>query len=194
MEIKPIFYNFICSDFLSIDNSALEEYCIRQKKSNSGRIISNQGGWQSNDLDFTAPELAPLLFEISVRLNKLHKELQLINSSVQVIDNMWANINSPGSYNLLHLHPASCFSGVYYIKGNEKSGSIRFRNPNLPIEYVLGPKYIQEYNGFNSASWKIFPEPGKLLIFPSWLLHDVSPNQDDTDRFSISFNSVMRPA
>jgi uncharacterized protein (TIGR02466 family) len=194
MEITPIFYNFICSDFLSIDNSALEEYCLKQKKSQSGRIVSNQGGWQSNDLDFTAPELAPLLAEISFRLNKLHKELQLIDDGIQVIDNMWANVNGPGSYNLLHLHPASIFSGVYYVKGNEKSGSIRFRNPNLPLEFVIPPRQIKEFNGFNSSSWKIYPEPGKLVIFPSWLLHDVSPNQDSADRISISFNSIMRPA
>ena len=193
MDITPIFYNFICSDFLSINNDALADYCLKQKQSNAGRIISNQGGWQSNDLDFTAPELAPLLAEISIRLNKLHTELQLIDNGYQVIDNMWANVNGPGSYNLLHLHPSSCFSGVYYIKGNEKSGAIRFRNPNTPLEFVIGPQHVQEHNGFNSASWKIFPEPGKLVIFPSWLLHDVAPNQDTADRISISFNSVMRP-
>lgn len=193
MEIKPIFYNFICTDFLSVDNSALEKYCLKQKQSNSGRVISNQGGWQSNDLDFTAPELAPLLVEISTRLNKLHTELQLINNGYQVIDNMWANINGPGSYNLLHLHPASIFSGVYYVKGNKNSGILRFRNPNTPLEFVIGPQLVQEFNGFNSASWEVYPQPGNLVIFPSWLLHDVAPNQDDADRISISFNSVMRP-
>jgi uncharacterized protein (TIGR02466 family) len=190
MNIEPIFYNFVATDFLKINNSNLETYCRWLRQTSKGRSVSNYGGWQSNDLDLRTSELSTLFGLIAIKLNEVHKELGLKNSKMQVISNIWANINDRGSFNVPHLHASSCFSGVYYVKGDEKSGSLKFRNPNLPLEYAVLKDDIETPNGFNSGSWKIIPEPGKLVIFPSWLLHYVEPSQSDEDRISISFNSM----
>jgi uncharacterized protein (TIGR02466 family) len=190
MNIEPIFYNFVATDFLKVDNSILEKYCRWLRQTSNGRVVSNLGGWQSNDLDLRTSELSTLFGLIAISLNNVHKELQLKDSKMQVISNIWANINDRGSFNVPHLHAFSCFSGVYYVKGNEKSGSLKFKNPNLPLEYAIHNNDIETPNGFNSGSWKIIPEPGKLVIFPSWLLHYVEPSQSDEDRISISFNSI----
>jgi uncharacterized protein (TIGR02466 family) len=190
MNIEPIFYNFVANDFLKVNNSILEKYCRWLRQTSNGRVVSNSGGWQSNDLDLRTSELSTLFGLIAIKLNDIHKELQLKDSKMQVISNIWVNINDRGSFNIPHIHPSSCFSGVYYVKGDMKSGSLKFRNPNFPLEYAIRSDEIGELNGFTSASWKIIPEPGKLVIFPSWLLHYVEPSQSDEDRISISFNSM----
>ena len=50
---------------------------------------------------------------------------------------------------------------------------------------------IEENNFFNSMTWEVTPEEGKLMIWPSWLLHYVKPNLSDDTRISIAFNTTV---
>ncbi len=55
INIMPIFINFLAVSSLKLDNAALEKFCLERKKSSPGRVISNGGGWQSDNLDPAAP-------------------------------------------------------------------------------------------------------------------------------------------
>ena len=48
--------------------------------------------------------------------------------------------------------------------------------------------HIDDYNKFTSTDMSVTPSPGKLVIFPSWLVHYVQNNLDNSDRISIAFN------
>ena len=48
---------------------------------------------------------------------------------------------------------------------------------------------VDEFNEYNSNMWSIDPNPGDLVIFPSWLAHYTEPNMSNKDRISMSFNS-----
>lgn len=103
------------------------------------------------------------------------------------IGKMWFNINRVGSYHGKHIHRNSYLSGVYYIKASDKSAPICFDDPKLPLrmfEVDSNPDspYMIEYKEF-------FPESGKLLLFPSYLQHEVKQQIHENDeRISISFN------
>ena len=61
-------------------------------------------------------------------------------------------------------------------------------HPVAAQQYVMNNKIIGEYNKFTSTDMSVEPAPGKLVIFPSWLVHYVENNLDNTDRISIAFN------
>jgi hypothetical protein len=61
-------------------------------------------------------------------------------------------------------------------------------HPVAAQQYVMDPDIIDQYNKFTSTDMSVVPSPGKLVLFPSWLVHYVENNLDDTDRISIAFN------
>jgi uncharacterized protein (TIGR02466 family) len=98
---------------------------------------------------------------------------------------MWININNYKDFNILHSHSNSTISGVYYVKTNEKSGSICFQHPGEPI---FGEYKVDEYNKINSNIYCLPSLQNTLYLFPSTLKHFVRPNQSNEDRISIAFN------
>ena len=66
-----------------------------------------------------------------------------------------------------------------------------FCHPVMAHQYVINSEIIDKFNGFNSTVMSVTPEVGKLIIFPSWLVHYVEPNLDDSDRISMAFNITV---
>ncbi len=113
-------------------------------------------------------------------------------------DNMWANVNYKYSHNRNHVHPGALFSGVYYVQAPKHCGRIWFTDPRgeahcqVPIykRNSVKPKH----------SWREVyyePIPGRLIMFPGWLTHEVEPNMttekgSDGWRISLSFNFGQR--
>ena len=104
------------------------------------------------------------------------------------ITDMWSNILKPGEGHSLHTHSNNILSGVYYVK--TKDTSIRFYDPR-PQTRILIPKSKQD-NKDNSTTWFYPSVTNRLLMFPSWLEHDVPSNTTQEDRISISWNIMFK--
>ena len=92
--------------------------------------------------------------------------------------------------NLSHDHPNAILSGAFYLTGG--NAPIVFRHPFRDIStYFWDKSIVEEWNGANSGEWNILPELNNLLVFPAWVEHKVNPNKEDTDRISLSFNTVL---
>jgi len=189
INIMPIFINFLAVDSLRLDNDGLEKFCLEKKKIDSGRVISNGGGWQSNDLDLATPQLAELFAEVRKRLDEVHRAFELNASMRQVITEAWININQKGHFNYSHDHPGSLFSAVYYVKGGADKGELELKTPIVPHTYTISGEMVGSFNAFTGHAMVVPPVTGDLLIFPSWLLHRVNMSQSEEDRISIAFNS-----
>ena len=103
----------------------------------------------------------------------------------------WVNCSWGGAHNSAHVHPGSELSGVLYVQVPEDSGVIVFRDPRPQCEMTqLGPKLGP--TGHNlMPRHPVAPEAGTLLLFPSWLMHQVEPgNNESTPRIAISFNVI----
>lgn len=189
INIMPIFINFLAVDSLRLDNAAIEKYCQDRKRGSSGRVVSNGGGWQSDNLDPQTPELAPLYAEVRKRLDEVHRAFELQPDMHQVITEAWININQKGHFNYAHDHPGSLFSAVYYVKGGPDKGELEFKTPITAHTYTISNEVVQNFNSFTGHAMVIPPVTGDLLIFPAWLLHRVNMSRSDEDRISIAFNS-----
>jgi uncharacterized protein (TIGR02466 family) len=101
---------------------------------------------------------------------------------------LWLNKMPNGQSHESHIHGGSQYSGTFYVNAPEGSSNIRYHNPNrLLWKYNTYP--IIRYN--NTASCDSIdetPEAGKLLLWNSWLEHEVLVNESTTPRLSISFN------
>jgi uncharacterized protein (TIGR02466 family) len=189
INIMPIFINFLAVDSLSLDNDRIEKFCLERKKNSSGRVISNGGGWQSDNLDPATPELAELFAEVRKRLDEVHRYFEFSAPMRQVITEAWININQKGHFNYSHDHPGSLFSAVYYVKGGADKGELELKTPIVAHTYTISDEMVGSFNAFTGHAMVIPPVTGDLLIFPSWLLHRVNMSQSEEDRISIAFNA-----
>jgi len=174
-----------------LNNKEMADYCLSIKNKDNGRSISNQGGWQSNDLQGIHLPLNKLFKEVTTAVNIFAKDLQFPS---QKIDNIWININGYKDYNQEHRHPNSNFSGVYYVQTSTECGELSLVNPNVAImESYWWPTIKDNDNSRTNLNWNMPAESGKLYVFPSWLPHRVTPNMDKNKvRISLSWNTIAQ--
>jgi uncharacterized protein (TIGR02466 family) len=184
MEVIDLFKVPILRGELNLNNDNIISKCLELKKQSAGRMCSNVCGWQSNNIDKNLEEFNELfnkISDISLEFSNFLK-LNLVGEI-----SFWVNINKYRDFNERHIHPNCVLSGVYYVKCPKNSGEIVFHHPSPNIEYDWVSQL--NYNNHNSIQWKIDPEEGDFILFPSWLHHHVNPNlNDEEDRISISFN------
>ena len=191
MEIKPIFTTVIATDYLQLDNVALENYCRRQVSNFSQR--KNEELTQSSFINDSDSDIQPLLDIIRDRVNRLHNELGFTDKAYQKITNIWTNINNAEPIDKLHSHPGAFFNIIYYVSAPLGSSSLMLLTPNPMLDHVVQSSTVKHWNAFNSSWQEIKPETGMLVIMPAWIKHYVRKHTMEVDRISIVFDSVMLP-
>jgi len=175
------------TDTTSVSLQELTNYCKTLQDKLSTLEISNIGGWQSPGLEKNHPVLNPLIKDI---LDKGEQYRKFIKYKYPLkMGKMWLNINKQKDYNLEHHHPNCFLSGVFYI--NINGGEIMFKHPGWSsMEYDWPSTRFEQTTVHNSTLWKVLPKPNTLIIFPSWLVHSVLPNNSNEERITISFNLI----
>lgn len=192
MKVETLFSTPIFHNFFNLDLKDLEDLAYRLQGQSEGRKKSNVLGWQSNDIQ-EEEEVQNLIFEVNNQLKELHEYCRFKSDTQLVLNNMWININKKYSYNQNHIHSDSFFSGVFYVKVPEKSGFINFENPSS-LQKVFMQQYkhfLNNLNEFTAESWTYSPHPNMMVLFPSWIEHNVDQNLSDSDRISIAFNTRL---
>jgi uncharacterized protein (TIGR02466 family) len=99
----------------------------------------------------------------------------------------WVNIMPRRTVHGLHLHPHSSLSGTYYVQVPAGSPGIKFEDPRLDRFMAAPPRKPDARR--EARPWVTFPATtGRLVLFESWLRHEVVPNAVDAERISVSFN------
>ena len=103
------------------------------------------------------------------------------------LDSLWVNLLKPGGHHTAHIHPHSILSGTLYVEVPKGCGAIRFEDPRLPM-MMAAPVRRDDAPEELLPFLSIEPRPGLLLLWESWLRHEVLPGAARADRLSISFN------
>ena len=103
------------------------------------------------------------------------------------LDSLWVNLLKPGGHHSAHIHPHSILSGTLYVEVPRGSGEIRFEDPRLP-QMMAAPVRRDDAPEELRPFATIEPRAGLLLMWESWLRHEVLPGTGKGERLSISFN------
>ena len=182
--IKDLFKIPILEADLNTDIKTLKKHCLKIKKSSATVYVSNTG-YQSPPLRLD--HIFKLLLEnIRPHLSKFYHLLDIPQELT--LSNFWVNINHHRDYNKRHDHPRSLISGIFYVEVPNNSGDIIFINPTKYFLYSEALTNTQTKSPYNNSWVAISPTNNQLLLFPSYLEHEVAANQSKKDRISISFN------
>jgi len=108
-----------------------------------------------------------------------------------VMDSFWINILDPGGQHTGHIHPHSVISGTVYVTIPPGASALKFEDPRLPMMMAAPTRLADAPEGLQPFIY-VQPEPGSILMWESWLRHEVTPNQAEEQRISVSFNYAWR--
>ena len=186
---EKFFPTFIYAKDINLNTTHLSQIIFEWSQKDKGVQKTNVNGWHSTSDMQTKQEYQQLCKELYDMQVDIYKE-EFIDRQ-PVLGNMWANINPPGAYNKLHCHPNSLFSSVYYVKSEPNSGRLKIHEPR-PGKQLILPSLKKEK--LPQDLWdSVYLEPvvGRVVMFPSWLWHEVEPNKSNDLRISISFNFIQ---
>ena len=170
-------------------NPYLEKHIVKWSNQDKGVSKTNVKGWHSQTDMNHKKEYEPLIKELFQMQNEIIKEEYL--DIKPRLGNMWANINYPGGYNQMHLHPNSLFSGAYYVKASPNSGRLGLMDPRPGVQQNMPTR---KPGKLPRELWRetfYDPVPGRMIMFPAWMWHKVEPNKSNDIRISVSFNFIM---
>lgn len=171
-----------------------ESLALRQDDG-AGRAWSAKHGYTGytsyaslNDLPQRSPTFAALARALDRHAARFVK-VQNFDVPVKALklNALWVNILEPGGVHTGHIHPLSVISGTYYVDTPKGASALKFEDPRLglmmaaPLRKATAPK---SQHSFVYVS----PTPGLVVMWESWLRHEVPPNAAKTNRISISFN------
>ena len=103
------------------------------------------------------------------------------------ITESWLNYNNKDEGHHTHYHDNSYLSGVFYFNTLSNDNIIFLKNKveTFNIE-------TENYNLYNSSDWKYPIKDNQLIIFPSYLRHEVKKNTENKTRISLAFNIFLK--
>jgi hypothetical protein len=147
------------------------------KSKNPATAYTNPGCWRGN----AWPDIDILWLKDAIsNLSTEAIEFYEIKPAGNFIINYWANVNEPQSRNVVHNHNNAIFSGTYYLQA-EGTGDLRFSNPANLIGCCNPDSPFTHDFSFT-------PNDGDLVLWPSWMPHEVETNFSNKQRINIAFD------
>jgi uncharacterized protein (TIGR02466 family) len=140
-----------------------------------------------NDLPRRDPDIAALAKVLCRHALKFADECAFDITRKPRLDSLWVNLLKSGGHHSGHIHPHSLISGTFYVEVPTGSGAIRFEDPRLPLMMAAPPRREDSPEELRPFA-TIEPRAGLLLMWESWLRHEVLPGAGRGERLSISFN------
>lgn len=175
-------------------NQGLHALILNEEAQYSSVGRSNIGGWHSRP-DFLHRSDANVVALMSWIIGSLRRMIcastgeDAFKGTLSIT--AWATVCRTGAYHAPHSHPDSAWFGVYYVDSGVEnpdrplSGMLEFLDPRAGAEAVSAPgdPYGEQF--------RVRPQTGLLVVFPSWLYHWVDPYTGETPRIAISFNATV---
>jgi uncharacterized protein (TIGR02466 family) len=99
----------------------------------------------------------------------------------------WVNVMSRHAAHGLHIHPIATISGTYYVKTPRGCAQLRIEDPRL-ASFMACPPRKADCSPAGRTFVHYTPHAGQVILFESWLRHQVPANTSASERVSISFN------
>ena len=181
-------------------NAELEQACLGlAAEDRAGRAwckANGYGGYTSYASLDDLPRRATVFAELK---KKLDRETDIFAAQLNLdlggkrlkLDSLWVNVLRPGAAHSGHIHPHSVLSGTYYVRTPPGSGALKLEDPRLTRMMAAPPRSEDAFTWQRPFAY-LEPQAGTLLIWESWLRHEVTAHRGKTERISVSFNYAWR--
>jgi len=171
-----------------LNSALLRDIEVLYELDRKGRVWSEKnyvGGYTSygsvTDLHVRHAPFQELKSLIDRKVSTFIKTLDLdLMGGKTKMTTCWVNVMPPGAHHSLHLHPLSFVSGTYYVDIPRGSSPLKFEDPRAGLFMARPPA--------RRPSHSVVPKSGHLVLFESWLRHEVSAQNVRYPRISVSFN------
>lgn len=208
-EINPVFAVPFAQDFLpdpALLNGQLKSLLLAREAegpryANPNPSLKQQAGVFESDFNLFAWPEACVRQLRDFCWSTLGRTIQEINGyspeemrRLQIFSHTWFHVTRHGGFTILHTHPMASWSGVYCVAPGEtpaerpESGILRFHNPHHYSNYFLDAGNLHPRAPYHHGTWNVALQPGQLVLFPSWLQHEVMPFYGTDERITIAFN------
>jgi|TARA_B100001094_G_scaffold90898_1_gene86930 uncharacterized protein (TIGR02466 family) len=185
----PFFY-FDIENSKELNRELISDIYKWKEEDKDGVGRSNKQGWHSTITMHFREEFSKITNTINDAQKSLSIEEGYNSDWPLTVESMWANVSPKHAYNTFHTHPNALWSGVYYVQSPENCGRIKFLNvPDQHHKPIYDNEHREHLHQWSSVYYE--PVEGRLILFPSNRGHEVEQNLSDTDRISISFNSIQ---
>jgi uncharacterized protein (TIGR02466 family) len=164
------------------------------REDGAGRAWSRAKGYRGytsyaslNDLPSRDPDAGDLKRLLDRHVTRFAEACAFALPKKLKLDSLWVNILKPGGTHSGHIHPHSAVSGTLYLEVPDGSGGLRFEDPRLPM-MMAAPQRREDAPEALRPFVTVPPRPGMILLWESWLRHEVEANGAKAERVSISFN------
>lgn len=141
-----------------------------------------------DDLPWRAPVFADLQKALDRHVAAFCEDLAFdIGDGMLNCNALWINILPEGGTHASHIHPHSVISGTTYVAMPEGTSALKLEDPRLPM-MMLAPVPLKTAPLDRQRFVYIQPSVGEVLLWESWLRHEVPMNMAEEDRISVSFN------
>ncbi|MBE0452791.1 2OG-Fe(II) oxygenase family protein [Roseovarius autotrophicus] len=140
------------------------------------------------DLPWRFPIFADLVKVLDAHVAAFARDLEFdLGEQALRLEDIWINILPEGGMHSSHIHPHSVISGTTYVAMPEGASALKLEDPRSARMMAAPPRRKdarQDMRGFVYVT----PQVGDVLLWESWLRHEVPMNMSDEDRISVSFN------
>lgn len=199
MSMKKLFPTYVYQSKLTRQSQLLQElidesYKIKSIDESGQRwsVKNYPGGYTSyasmSELYNFSSSFLDIRKKIDQHVQKFAKELELDIPLKQLqMTSLWLNIMPTQVVHTMHIHPLSVLSGTFYLQTPKNCSALKFEDPRL-VNFMASPPRKSKAKMENQRFISLAPEAGDLILFESWMRHEVPPNQSKQDRISVSFN------
>ncbi|MBV1900979.1 MAG: hypothetical protein KUG56_04825 [Kordiimonadaceae bacterium] len=141
-----------------------------------------------DDLSWRFPPFKDLAKLLDKHVAAFVKDLQFNLDGKKIkLDSIWINILPEGGIHTSHLHPHSVISGTTYVAVPKGASAIKFEDPRHSMMMATPTRKANAREEVRSFIY-VEPKVGDVLLWESWLRHEVPMNMAEEERISISFN------
>jgi uncharacterized protein (TIGR02466 family) len=206
MSTRPLFVTRVYEASLAGErgfeafNAELEEACrMLADEDLAGRAWCKAhayGGYTSYASLDDLPQRASVFGALKAKLDKhaaaFARDLAFdLGGGRLKLDSLWVNILKPGAAHTGHIHPHSVLSGTVYVATPPGASALKLEDPRLPLMMAAPPRLAEAGEELKSFVY-LQPQAGTVLMWESWLRHEVPANAAKRERISVSFNYGWR--
>ena len=148
--------------------------------------------WPDAPVQQLAGEVHSVLFHVVGRMNGYSDE-EMANLTFYY--DSWFHVTRSGGYQSIHYHPGASWSGIYAVQTGDRvddrpeSGQVKFYDPRGAVFMHVDPGNERLEPRYTATPVYLPHQAGQLVIFPSWLMHEVLPYMGEAERIVVAFNA-----